>query len=292
MRLTVFDIGGSSVKHALWAEDHIEMKGAFPTPETWEEMKVEMKKVERCHNSLGKQHGIAMSCPGAVNQEMGIIGGLSAVPYIHDFPIKKELEALFSLPVSMENDANCAALAELHQGAAKDADHALFLVIGSGIGGTVIQGRKLHRGKNLFGGEFGYMLLDDTHTLSDLGSPVKAAERYRLEMNLEKADGTLLFSEADKGEPVAVKHVESLVDALARGIFNLSVAFNPDLVVIGGGLSNREDLVHRITLKVDHYLHRQGAFGLKVSIVPCTFRSEANLLGAVVNFIEPERSDQ
>lgn len=290
MRLTVFDIGGSSVKHALWAEDHLELQSAFFTPGTWEEMKEEMQKVERSHRSLGELHGVAMSCPGAVNAKTGIIGGLSAVPYIHDFPIRKELQELFSLPVSMENDANCAALAELHQGAAKDADHALFLVIGSGIGGTVIQSRKLHRGKDLFGGEFGYMLLDDTHTLSDLGSPVKAAERYRKEMNLQKADGTLLFSEADRGEPVAVKHVEGLIDALARGIYNLSVAFNPDLVIIGGGISNREDIVERITLKVNLNLKQRGAGDLTVSIVPCAFRSEANLIGAVVNFTEPENS--
>lgn len=290
MRLTVFDIGGSSVKHALWAEDHIEMQSAFPTPGTWEEMKEEMIKVLRHHRSLDELHGVAMSCPGAVNAETGVIGGLSSVPYIHDFPIRKELEELFLIPVTMENDANCAALAELHQGAAKDADHALFLVIGSGIGGTVIQSRKLHRGKDLFGGEFGYMLLDDTRTLSDLGSPVKAAERYRKEMKLDKADGTLLFKEADRGEPVAVRYVESLIDALARGIYNLSVAFNPDIVIIGGGLSNREDIVDRITVKVKLYLNRQGAGDLEVSIVPCAFRSEANLLGAVVNFTEPENS--
>jgi len=290
MRLTVFDIGGSSVKHALWVEDHIELQNSFTTPGTWEEMKEEMLRIERSHKSLGKLHGIAMSCPGAVNAQTGVIGGLSSVPYIHDFPIRKELEELFSLPVSMENDANCAALAELHQGAAKDVDHALFLVIGSGIGGTVIQSRKLHRGKDLFGGEFGYMMLDDTHTLSDLGSPVKAAERYRKEMKLDKADGTLLFSEADRGEPVAVKHVERLIDALARGIYNLSVAFNPDLVIIGGGISNREDIVDRISLKVNLNLKQRGAGDLTVSIVPCAFRSEANLLGAVVNFTETENS--
>ncbi|MFH5836952.1 ROK family protein [Proteiniclasticum sp. C24MP] len=289
MRLTVFDIGGSSVKHALWDGEHLVRKSAFPTPKTWEAMKAEMEKVKEIHDQGGVVEGIAMSCPGAVNRETGIIGGLSAVSYIHGFPIREELEGLFHLPVSMENDANCAALAELHEGVAKDVDHALFLIIGSGIGGTVIQGRKIHRGKNLFGGEFGYMLLDESHTLSALGSPVKAAERYRIEMGLDVADGTLLFREADRGEPTAMKHVESLVDALARGIYNLSVAFNPDLVILGGGISDREDLIERISGKVVQHLKDRGAEALDVSIVPCTFRNDANLLGAVLNFLEPDQ---
>ena len=290
MRLTVFDIGGSSVKHALWNGDHLEGKSTFPTPKTWEAMKAEMENVKESHGQGGDIEGIALSCPGAVNRKTGIIGGLSAVSYIHDFPIRKELEELFHLPVSMENDANCAALAELHEGAAKDVDHALFLIIGSGIGGAVIQDRKLHKGRNLFSGEFGYMLMDETHTLSDLGSPVKEAERYRIEMGLDAADGTLLFSEADRGEPTAMKHVESMMDALARGIYNLSVAFNPDLVILGGGISEREDLIECISGKVVQHLKDRGAEALDVSIVPCTFRNDANLFGAVLNFLQQDQN--
>ena len=286
MRLTVFDIGGSSVKHALWADETLQEQSTFPTPETWEDMKTELLKVLEKHRTLGLVEGVAISAPGAVDDKKGIIGGCSAVPYIHNFLIHNELATLFELPVSLENDANCAALAEIFKGAAKDVDSALFIVIGSGIGGAIIQNRKLHKGRNLFGGEFGFMLLNDTQTLSDLGSPVQAAKRYREEMNLDAADGPFLFNEADRGEPVAMKYVESLIDSLARGIYNLSTSFNPDLVIIGGGISNRTDIVERITDKTKYYLNRHRAGDLELNIVPCAFRSEANLVGAVVNFIE------
>ena len=119
---------------------------------------------------------------------------------------------------------------------------------------------------------------------------MKAAERYRIEMGLDAADGTLLFREADRGEPTAMKHVESLTDALARGIYNLSVAFNPDLVILGGGVSDREDLIERISGKVVQHLKDRGAEALDVSIVPCTFRNDANLFGAVLNFLEPDQN--
>ncbi|MGB4590102.1 MAG: ROK family protein [Clostridiaceae bacterium] len=290
MRLTVFDIGGSSVKHALWVDETLQEQSSFPTPETWEDMKTELLIVLKKHRSLGLVDGVAISAPGAVDAKNGIIGGCSAVPYIHNIFIQKELETLFNLPVDLENDANCAALAELFKGAAKDVDHALFLVIGSGIGGAIIQNRKLHKGRNLFGGEFGFMLLNDTQTLSDLGSPVEAAKRYRKEMNLDLVDGTFLFKEADRGEPVAVKHVENLIDSLARGIYNLSTSFNPDLVIIGGGISNRTDIVERITEKTKYYLNKYRAGDLELNIVSCAFRSEANLVGAVVNFLENRNS--
>ena len=119
-------------------------------------MKTEFLKVLEKHKILGLVDGVAISAPGAVDDKKGIIGGCSAVPYIHDFFIQKELETLFELPVSLENDVNCAALAEVFKGAAKDVDHALFIVIGTGIGGAIIQNRKLHKGRNLFGGEFGF----------------------------------------------------------------------------------------------------------------------------------------
>lgn len=90
----------------------------------------------------------------------------------------------------------------------KDVDHAFFLIIGSSIDGAIIQNRKLHKGRNLFSGESRYRLLYETHTLSTLGSPVKAAKRYRIEMGLDVANGTLLFREADRGETTAMKRVE------------------------------------------------------------------------------------
>ena len=166
MSIVVFDIGGSAVKFGLWQEDALTGKGSFGTPKTWNAMKAEMKSVFDGFAAAGSIEGVAISSPGAVDSDAGIIGGISAVPYIHHFPIKAEWETMFGNLVSVENDANCAALAEVWLGAAKDIQHALFIVIGSGIGGAVILNRQLFKGKNLFGGEFGYMLLDGENTLS------------------------------------------------------------------------------------------------------------------------------
>ena len=287
MSIVVFDIGGSAVKYGLWENGDLSNKASFTTPKSWNDMKEEMLSIYQNFNESYSIEGVAISAPGAVDAIEGTISGISAVPYLHYFPIKKEWEDLFGVPVSMENDANCAALAELWLGAAKDIQNALFIVIGSGIGGSVIINRKLFKGKDLFGGEFGYMLLDGQHTLSELGSPVHTAELYSKELGLDTVvDGKFLFEEADRGEPVAMKYVEGLIDALALGIYNLSISFNPDMVVIGGGLSTRKDLIQRLNKRTAFYLERQKAEDLKLVIEVCQFNNDANLIGAVAHFEE------
>lgn len=288
MNLFAVDIGGSSIKYGLYGEDGLRHKGSFKTPDSYTAMKSELSDVFIKMKKDRNIEGAAISAPGAVESKLGMIGGLSAVPYIHNFDIKKDLEDLFGVPVSLENDANCAALAELYEGSAKDATDVLFMVIGSGIGGAVIMDRKLHKGRNLFGGEFGYMMLQGEDTLSKLGSPVQMAERYSLERG-EAVEGSEVFRRADRGEQLAKKHVEQLIDSLSRGIFNLSAAFNPDLVLIGGGLSKREDLIPRLQDKVEQYREKRGAEGLEVHLVPCAFRNDANLIGAAIHFSESRK---
>lgn len=288
MNLCVIDIGGSNVKYGLYGENGLGHKGSFKTPDTYPLMKEELFQVLSEMKKETEISGAAISAPGAVDSNQGYIGGLSAVPYIHHFNIIEDLESFLGIPVSIENDANCAALAELYKGAARDVNDVLFMVIGSGIGGAVIMDRKLYKGRNLFGGEFGYMLLTEKDSLSSLGSPVHMARRYSEETGVE-VEGSEVFLRAEDGDPVAVKHVESLIDGLARGIFNLSCTFNPDRIVIGGGISRREDLIPRLLERTKWYLSGKGAEGLEVDLVPCTFRSDANLIGAAIHFKESRK---
>lgn len=143
--------------------------------------------------------GVAMSSPGAVDTEEGVIKGLSAIPYIHRFKIVDELEALFGLPVAIENDANCAGLAESKFGIGQDSKNALYFIIGSGIGGAVCQNGQLYKGSSLFGGEFGYMIIENGKTLSTLASPVQVADRYAKAHGLTDFSGKDLFDLAKNG---------------------------------------------------------------------------------------------
>lgn len=285
MALLAFDIGGTAVKYGLYNSGHLLETSSFSTPKTWEEIKTLLYKVFEGYNSKAIQ-GIAISSPGAVDSERGLIGGISAVPYIHHFPIVEELEDLFQLPVTIENDANCAALAEVAFGVARDCRDVLFFVIGSGIGGAVIIDGKLHKGKNLFGGEFGYMMMDDEKTLSQLASPVQVASCFSKERAIESPlTGKALFDRADQGDQEAQKAVNALYDQLARAIFNASLVINPDRVVIGGGISKRPGLVDELDKRLTALKERTEARELEIDVRVCRYFNDANLLGAVANFI-------
>lgn len=286
MSILAFDIGGSSVKMGLWHEGELTHKESFPLPSNWSEMK---SKFVQIFNRLDQFDitGVALSAPGIVDEDRGEIRGVSAVPYIHEFPIIKELEELFGCPISMENDANCAALAEAWLGAAKDAEHCLFFVIGSGIGGAIIINNQLFKGKNLFGGEFGYMFLNDSASLSELGSSVKAVQTYT-RLSGKTITGEELFELAEHGDLLAIEITNRFFRAIALGIYNLLVSFDPGLVVLGGGVSENPLLIEKVKNQLDQILLERGVTAMEYEMERCHFRNDANLIGAVYNHLQKE----
>lgn len=284
MSLAVFDMGGTSVKYGLWEDDQLQFQLSFVTPATWSEMNVLLKESFQKIASLATEAltGAAFSSPGSVDTKEGVVKGFSAIPYLHHFPIVRELSETLRVPVTFENDAYCAALAETWQGAARGVQNAVFIVIGSGIGGAIISQGELLKGRNLFGGEFGYMMMDANYSFSDLASPVNTASRYTKESGSQVAiTGQELFDRAQAGEALAQKHVDQMLDSLGRGIQMLSVILNPDRILLGGAISERDGLLEEVTRRAQVYLKRTHANDVELDIVTCQFRNQANLLGAV-----------
>lgn len=285
MTLLAFDMGGTAVKYAVIEPDGtIVSKGKFKTPDTLETLMKQLQTTKNTYKSYTLT-GIAFSCPGAVNNESGIIGGASAIPYIHDFPFRQLLEEHLGLPITLENDANCAALAETWLGVAKKANDILFIIVGSGIGGAVIKNGKIHAGAHLHGGEFGYMIMNDRlENLSDTGTAVNAASRIAKRKGLPSLSGIEAFQLKDAGDPVATEEIDSMFCNLAKGIFNLQYVYDPELIVIGGGVSERADFLPAIQEQLDTLLQKITIAKVAPNLVSCEFGNDANLIGAVANF--------
>ena len=286
MTILAFDIGGSAVKYGVWDQDELKDKGKFTSPKNWLEMKSELLSVKEL---LAKKYdfiGVAMSAPGAVNSKTRQIEGVSALKYIHDIPIFDELEELFSLPVSIENDANSAALAEVWRGSAKENENVLFVVVGTGVGGSVIINREVQHGAHLFGGEFGLMLLNESQTFSDLATPVQMGWRYAERKNIPKdaIDGRRVFELAEAGDQIAIEEVDKFYYYLAIGLYNLTYSFDPEKIILGGGLSNKDGLIERIEVEFEKILERVDHDLFRPVIDLCTYKNDANLIGAVYNF--------
>ena len=198
MGLVVFDIGGTAVKHGYFSNEVLAHQGKFPTPVTFENMKEEMLSVIKALRKTKTVEGVAISAPGAVNVNERRIDGISAVPYLHNRPIFDELEDFFDLPVTIENDANCAGIAEIELGAGKEANNVVFMVLGTGVGGSVFINRQIYKGAHLFAGEFGLMRNGKPKTLSNVGTIVKVANKYNETTN-KSVTGKEIFELAEAG---------------------------------------------------------------------------------------------
>lgn len=284
MAILVFDMGGSAVKYGVWSQDSLVSKGKFTTPNTWEEMKAQLQQVRTSVNE--EIEGVGISAPGAVNAQERRIDGISAIPYIHGFDIYSELEAAFGVPVTIENDANCAGMAEFYQGAGKDFQQAAFVVIGTGVGGTLFQNGELVRGAHLYGGEFGLMILDQGKTFSQLGTAVQMAWRYCDRIGVDRATitGEEVFQRAEDGDAIAIEEVNKFYRYLAQGLFSIQFAFDPEVIIIGGGVSAKKGLLQEVDQRLKKMLADQALNDFVPLIKLCDYRNDANLVGAAANF--------
>ncbi|SDJ77999.1 ROK family protein [Sediminibacillus albus] len=285
-----FDIGGTFIKYAIVTEAaEIMESGKAKTPASLTGL---IDLIDGYAVSFPDAAGIAISAPGAVS-EKGVVYGSSALDYIHGPNIKEMITERTQLSVFMENDANCAGYAEVWDGSAKGKSDVLAVVIGTGIGGAVIKNGLLHKGAHLHGGEFGYMLIntdieEDDNTWS--GKAATAALVKAVEKKKQLADGTLsgeeVFAMAEQGDKDCEEAIDHFYHYLAVGIYNLQYIFDPEIILIGGGISAREDLIERINEKLDMLLAKIKIATVKPRIDVCKFRQNANLLGAVYGFLK------
>lgn len=279
----VIDIGGTTIKFAVWQGNELVACLAKPTPNNlpdfYELLTTQVNQMKQTY----PLSGVAISSPGAVNQKTGVIEGASALPYIHNFEIQSVLAAKFGLPVSIENDANCAALAELDSGAGQQAASLVFLIIGTGVGGSIIINHQVWHGAHLFGGEFGYALSNDRETVSQLGTAVSVAKCYEVATG-HQLSGKQVFELAEQGDGDAKAAVQVMCQALAKAIYNIQYSFDPERIILGGAISNNPQLIPMLNQAIAAIRQRVEIASIKPEIVSCAYHDQANLRGAVVDF--------
>ncbi len=283
MRILSVDIGGSSVKYGIVnSNGELSERGSLPTPETLEGL---YGLIEELFHQTGAE-GIALSCPGAVDCQTGYISGSSAVSYIHGPNIKADLSERLQTKVEMENDANCAALAEVWLGAAKSANDCCFVVCGSGIGGAVVKDRKIHHGAHLHGGEFGYMVInyDAKHTdIWSHHSNVAVVKKAEKELG-EPLDGKKLF-DGTETNAIYEKYADDFYTSMAVGMFNVQYMYDPEMIIIGGEISKRADILDQIERRMDLLLVNIPEAHIRPVIRKSQFGNQANLIGAAYHYM-------
>lgn len=284
------DIGGTAIKYGLISADGmIISRGETPTEAErggpWI-LKKAITITERLYQEQNQEiAGICISTAGIVDTKKGLIRHAAPmIPRYTGICLKDAMQQQFSLPCEVENDVNCAGLAEYLTGAGKESDPMLMLTIGTGIGGCLVTGGHVYHGVSYSACEVGYMHMKDSdfQTLGSASSLVRRTARRRQEPE-EDWNGVRIFSEAQLGNSVCVQAIDEMADVLGLGIANLCYVLNPQTVVLGGGIMAQEDYLRdRIQRAVESYLIKSIA--ANVTITFAKHRNDAGMLGAFYHF--------
>jgi glucokinase len=232
--------------------------------------------------------GVGVGSPGPLNRKERKIFQTPNLPGFENFPIGAELEARVKKPVCLEHDAKCAALGELFFGVAREAKHAVFLTFGTGIGGAVLAEGELLHGKSDGAGELGHMTLYPGGRTCHCGNTgcfeeyvsATALERRGAEAAGRKVSNPEIIQAYEKGEVWANLLLKSFAKDVAIGVASLANIFEPELVVLSGGLftSGGGPLCSLVTAGLEGRCFASTRLGLRV--VSSSLQGTAGVLGA------------
>jgi glucokinase-like ROK family protein len=244
----------------------------------------------------GRQvHGIGVGAPGITMHKEGIVTWANTLHW-KNFPLKQRLSELYSLPITVDNDVNLAAMGELWFGAGQNAQNMVMVAIGTGIGAGIIIDGALYRGANEASGEIGNMLtgyeflgknFQDFGALESVASGTGIAERGRIALQGERSAEELenltaedVFEAAKQRQDWACTIIDETVDYLAIAIANLAVTFDPELIILGGGVSRSADML------VEPILQRiNGTIPTLPKLVVSSLGLRAGVMGAITNVL-------
>ena len=206
--------------------------------------------------------GVGIAAAGFVDAEGERVMFAPHLPW-RDEEVRARLAARWGTVVALDNDANCAARAEHAHGAARGARDAVIVTLGTGIGGALVLDGRVHRGRNGMAGEFGHMqVVPDGRDCEcggtgcweqySSGNALVRHSRARIGVeptlltalcsgNPDLLVGSMVTAAAEQGDRVASEAFDSVGDWLGVGLANLVAAFDPEVVVVGGGLSAAGD---------------------------------------------------
>ncbi len=290
MNYLAIDIGGTFIKYAVITESaEIISKGKKPTDT--ENLDVFLDTLEEIYreNEESNPAGVAISMAGVLDVDSGYAYNGGGVRCIQNLEIVNILEERLKVPVTIENDAKAAALAEVWKGNLSDVRDGIVIVIGTAIGGAVIIDRKVLRGKNLMAGEFSYISIGEpgkpawTDIWGNTGGARGLIQMTAAKKGLdpELIDGVAVFEMVNGGDAEARAALREYTDLLAQQIMNLQVVINPERFVVGGGISCQPVLFEELSKSVQVISDTFFGNVPVPDIMPCRFFNDSNLIGAL-----------
>jgi glucokinase len=308
-RILALDIGGTKLAAAVFEKNEIVTRARKPTlaergPDAVFEritslLETLLAKTETRASDIAC---IGVGCGGPLDSETGVIYSPPNLPGWNAYPLKQKLEARFRVPAYVENDANAAALAEFHFGAGQGHRNIFYITASTGIGSGIILDGRLYRGTNFSAGEFGHIVLARNGPVCNCGGigclealasgtaiarrAMKEAARLPRSLLAKAAakNGRLsardVAAAARAGDPAARRIFCDAATYLGLGITSVIHLLNPEIVIIGGGLSETGPLLFEPIREVVRK-RAQRHLAEFVKIVPSELGKSVGLYGAL-----------
>jgi glucokinase len=299
------DLGGTSIKYALVDLDgriyHESQRVTNSEAQSSDILKnikdaiVEMKNY--AHNLGYPIAAVGLGSPGCVDFKTGFLMGASPnFRHWKNVPIAEKLRSMVNLPVFVDNDANLMALGEARYGAGIGAKNIICITVGTGIGGGIIIDGKLYRGFASAGAELGHMSIVADGLPCNCGGKgcleqyasasaiIRTFKKYSSHDASKNEDKTLdvkyIFELYKKGDSTAAKAIKECTHYLGIGLANFINIFNPELIIVGGGVAEAGNVFINMLREVA-FAYAMDKPKENVKIVPAKLGNKAGFLGAI-----------
>ncbi len=244
--------------------------------------------------------GVGVGVPGFVDYERGYIYDLANVPGWAGVPLADLLEERLKVPVRIDNDVNAMAVGECTFGAGRTFQHAVFVTLGTGVGGALLINNQLYRGAHSMAGEIGHVSIDLNGRVSPQGKggveqyvgnrriierAVEAIEQGRKTLILDLVGGDksqitpkVVKEAAVKGDALALEILHYITDCLATAFASISYILQPQAFIVGGGVAQDADLLFQLLRQ--HLSERLNPhFFKRLEIKPAELGNNAGMIG-------------
>ena len=250
------DLGGTKTEVAVLAPSGaISWRRRVTTPAAYDDIVRTMAAlVAAAERETGVTATVGVGIPGVISPATNLVKNANTQVLIGR-PLDRDLEAAFGRPVRVENDANCFALSEAADGAGQGATCVFGVILGTGCGGGIVIDGKVLAGRHRIAGEWGHTPLPSPRPDELPAPPCWCGQRGCLELYLAgpglaatcgAPSGLAVQSRAAAGDPAAIQALADHADRLARGLAVVCNIVDPDVIVLGGGLSNMPHLYQQV----------------------------------------------
>lgn len=292
MNYLILDIGGSAIKYGL-INDNMSFldKGHIAAPK--DNIEQFLDSIYFLYEKYKERIcGIGISMPGVIDPETGFAKTGGAFTFIQDMNIVEMLQKRIQLPMTVGNDAKCAANAEIEFGCLRGIKDAAVIVLGTGIGGCMVIDGKIHIGHSFASGEFScvsttqYCIESEEYDWCQENGIVGLLSSVQKAMHTTQIyTGKEIFDMANQKNTDVLQGIDEFCNKLVRQIYNLQAIFDPQVIAIGGGISRQPILleyIHKHVERMYNYYHQHHYPFKKPEVVICHYGNDANMIGAFV----------